>query len=200
MMEQACTRHLEDLQAWFDQEMADLDEGAKSDFAALHEEHWDRAAVIFPQVLRASLFVACHSLLEVKLDELCRSCKRDMKLDLSLSDLKGQGVPRSHAYIKKVARVECTDKSFAWSIVSSLTSVRNVVVHMRGKLTDNKPSLAAREFAKTHPDLISSIGDRDRLEMSDKFCPFVIETYRQLLKALALAVAKPGELPARDVE
>ncbi len=193
VMERAVVRYRGETEEWFKSQTAGMDDVAKSDFFTFHEDDWLAAEGTFPQILRSSLFVACYSTLEVKLEELCQGCKRRMELRLPSSDLKGQGVYRSRAYLKKVAGVAFPDESPTWNAISSLTNIRNVVVHMRGKLAENDASRAARNFAETHPDL-TSVGDRDQLMLSDKFCPFVIETLRQFLKELVKAMAKPGDM------
>lgn len=188
---------MEDAIGKYHRELAESNEAQTagwSDAAKRELLMWDgdvlrTAEETFPQVLRSSLFVACYSMIEVELDVLCRSLQAAMGLDLSSSDLKERGISRSRVYMKKVARVEFPDASPTWNAVSSLATIRNVVVHMRGTLLPDKPSDAVCRFVDVHPDL-ASVDDNCRLVLSEKFCPFVIQTLREFASELVEVMDK----------
>jgi hypothetical protein len=192
VMEEAIERHVHELTKWFEEQTAGMSREAKGDFFESNFDSWDAAADTFPQVLRSSLFVACYSMLEVELDLQCRGLKLELDLGVTASDLNDKGIYRSRAYMKKVAGVAFPDQTPTWDVISSLASIRNVVVHMLGRLRDNDVSLTARKFAEAHPDLASVSAD-DRLVLTDKFCPFVMQTLREFASDLALAMGKAGK-------
>jgi hypothetical protein len=185
VMEEAIVKHMDELANSFRAQSAGMSEAAFNESV----EWGVTVERKFPQVLRSSLFVTCYTMLEVELEMLCQVLKSELRLRLVPSDLKGQGVKNSQAYIKKVAGLEFPDQSRAWVTIVSLADIRNVVVHMRGLLADNNASKSTRKFAKSHPNLVS-VGDHGRLELSNEFCPFVIRTLSQLATDLLRAVGK----------
>jgi hypothetical protein len=193
VMEEAIVKYLRELNESFKAQTAGMSDSAKRQFLMWNGDILQAAEETFPQVLRSSLFVACYSMLEVELDLLCRGLQVEMGLGLSSSDLKGQGIGRSRAYMKKVARVEFPDASSTWDAVSTLATIRNVIVHMRGMLlVDNGPSNAVCKFVQAHPDL-ASVDDYPRLLLSDRFCPFVIQTLREFASELVLVMDKASK-------
>jgi hypothetical protein len=190
VMEEANKKFLVETEESLAREMAGMNEAAKSEFLQWNGEVWLAAKDTFPQVLRTSLFVALYSMLEAELEMLCRSLQMEMSLKIAPSDLAGRGIQRSRQYMTKVCDVPFPNTASSWTTIQGLAAIRNLIVHMRGFLGDNRASNATREFVAGHGDL-ASIGEHNHLELSDKFCPFAIQTLREFGSELMLVLNRP---------
>ena len=68
-----------------------------------HEQIVWKFTDVFPRILRNSIFLACYSFLESKLNELCRNLESHTQI--KLKDLDGSGVIRANKYLSKVIQI-----------------------------------------------------------------------------------------------
>ncbi len=118
--------------------------------AGLDSETWDLEKIFkeyFPNLQRRSAFLTVWGYFEHELDKLCALYKSEKGLKLDLTDLTGQGVDRSTAYLEKVAGLNVHKTSQEWNQIRNTQKVRNIVAHRDGRLADRsgeiKPSLLA---------------------------------------------------------
>jgi hypothetical protein len=103
----------------------------------LDRESWDLENIFgeyFPSLQRRSAFLTVWSYFEHQLDQLCLFYQSERKVGLSFTDLSGQGIDRSTAYLEKVARLQGLKASEEWDVLKTLQRIRNVIVHGDGKL------------------------------------------------------------------
>ncbi len=107
----------------------------------LDRESWDLENIFgeyFPSLQRRSAFLTVWSYLEHQLDQLCLLYQSERKFGLSFTDLSGQGIDRSTAYLEKVAGLQELKASEEWNVLKTLQRIRNAIVHADGKLRDHQ--------------------------------------------------------------
>lgn len=116
-----------------------------------YEELLDRLET-FPQVLRRSVVVTIWSLLEVSTDELARTAGSLTGARFVLTDLRGSGLVRAVTYLSKTLTADPRQHP-AWSYLSQLQDVRNVLVHRNGSFPRTADWRSFREFIQGHAAL-----------------------------------------------
>jgi hypothetical protein len=127
---------------------------------------------------------------EDDLNELCRSIASKQKLTQSLESIKGRGIERARAWLRKVARPDVGRIDAEWQKIKAYQDVRNVLIHAAGFLNASNPQhdrvvkfsrrkgsgLAIRRYARVEVNL------------SAKFLPAFIDTLERLYASLASLV------------
>lgn len=99
---------------------------------------------VYLKVFRYSVIVGIHSVLEVCLDDLCRYMKNSNNLDLTLEDLKDNGIQRAQTYLMKVCKVDFPKDSHEWNEILKLNSFRNCIIHAQGNVDKVKSASKLR--------------------------------------------------------
>ncbi|MGD6879284.1 hypothetical protein [Bacillus infantis] len=91
--------------------------------------------IVHPQ-LANSLFLTIYSQFEKLLHDLCTVYKKEMKLTLSVDELKNKGVLRSINYLSKVVQLANIKTSEHYDLISHWNRVRNLIAHDTGIITE----------------------------------------------------------------
>jgi len=106
---------------------------------------------IFLKTFRYSMVVTAYSLLETTLNSLCHYLHRLKKVDLTLDELKGEGIERAKLYLLKICHIDFPFTSHEWNQIVKLNSIRNCIVHAQGDVTLSKSPAKLRNIvANTH--------------------------------------------------
>ena len=93
------------------------------------------------KILIQSLFIGAYSVLEYRLDEICKKISMRYDFNLKLHDISGKGITRSHKYIKKVIEIDFPDTSKSWRNIKKYNEIRNVIIHRQGVISPNNPKI-----------------------------------------------------------
>ena len=118
----------------------------------------------FPKILRYSLFVYSYSFFEKTLLRIADDYWHRRKLELKSTDLKGNGITQTQAYLKKVVGISFPYKESSWQNVLTLKDIRNQIVHHEGELpkdhnnskTTPKPNNAFQISPKGQCDILGT--------------------------------------------
>lgn len=95
----------------------------------------------FPSILRTSLFLSIYSFLETQLILLCKQLQAKKRIDISVTDLKGNGIEMASKYLKKVIGISFPDTSKEWVNVKHYNHLRNCIAHNGGIVNRDKKEL-----------------------------------------------------------
>lgn len=190
--------YLESAERFLESEIKKIEEEfLKEKKIAPKEKHWEineyysdvyyELTEVFPRILRNSLFVLSYSMIENFLNNFCDSAKRHYGLKLTLSDLKGRGVERARAYLKKVAEIDFSDGK-EWVEIKHYNQVRNFIVHNNGELDDSGDAKEVEKYIKAKSDLLDLKKDiigkkvvKKTIVIKRDFCKEVLKTARDFL-------------------
>ncbi len=186
LLEEALSRHHDDIDAWAERRLGDLTSTDPDDedvIKFLHAEQQEEAATSYPIILRSSLFATAFGILEHFLVSVCKDLEPIVD-GLKLVDLTGSGIERAHRYLTKCAKVPLVD-SPEWQRIILYGRLRNALVHAQGDLTGNSNLQAIKQLSKmTSTFNLSS--DDSTVVLLEGFNPaFVatIETFSEQLDA-----------------
>lgn len=174
-----------DFTAWVDNEKKELSAEELEEFYEFYEEDYWRYSVGFHRLLRNSFVTLAYSLLERQIEQICKILKRECKIPISLSDLKGDVLERSKLYFKKLAGLDfpSEDRNQIWQEINSYATTRNCIVHNNGLLKGFREEQELRTYA-SKKGIISQDTIREEIALTERFCRDVIETMRTFFKEL----------------
>jgi hypothetical protein len=146
----------------------------RQDFYEYHAEDYYELADELPTLLRYSVLTGADSGLEVFLNDTCETYAQVHHATVSLGDLRGAGIERARAYLKKVARIPFPDTSVEWTAVKRLHLLRNAIVHADGYIPPEKEEV--RKWCSSIPGLkITAVGE---ISLAREFTGAALATYR----------------------
>ncbi|MER1277054.1 hypothetical protein [Bacillus sp. C15(2022)] len=110
------------------------------------ERFWDynsqdpyRFEIVHPQIIRKTIFLQAYFTFESYLNSVCDFQKKQLYLNLSYKDMKGQGIERAKLYLCKACGM-ITDafSSYEWKIIRDYNTIRNALVHNNGIVDSSK--------------------------------------------------------------
>lgn len=102
----------------------------------------------YPDIHRESLILAIYSYFENQLNRLCDILSESVENNVSLRDLKGQGIERAFLYLKKIAGFNLSDLGKEMSYIRNVNKIRNIIVHNGAMLPED-----------LHPKILKFISD-----------------------------------------
>jgi len=163
----------------------------------LDRESWDLENIFgeyFPSLQRRSAFLTVWSYLEHQLDRLCLLYQSERKSGLSFTDLSGQGIDRSIAYLEKVAGLQGLKASGEWSVLKALQRIRNAIVHSDGKLRDHQGNLKKELVADMKK--LGFLTGNEEIVIAEGFLSQVIQTCNSYFRLIEKAIyAEQGFAP-----
>jgi len=141
--------------------------------------------VKYPSIHRQSILLTIFSFLEHELNSLCYILSESVSSEVSLKDLKGQGVERAFLYLRKIAGFELHKTSSELAYIRGLNSVRNQIVHNGGALPQDAKH-KANVFVGSNPYLGGEPGCS--LRVREDFVPSMIETLMVFFEQLEVQV------------
>ncbi len=97
----------------------------------------------FERALRYSFIVLLHLVVENQIVQFCDELKEQRDLPLRSTEMSGDAIKRSKAYLQKVARIS----NLNWTPVEDLSKVRNCIVHAFGKVELSRDESHLRQIA-----------------------------------------------------
>lgn len=91
----------------------------------------------FPSLQRSSAFLTLYANFETELNNLCKILKKQFSLNISLKDLKDNGIDRATIYLEKVACLNINKNLIEWSDIKELQKIRDLIIHNAGNLANN---------------------------------------------------------------
>lgn len=87
---------------------------------------------IYLRMHRYSSILAMYSYLESSMNSICSQQEKILKLPISVTDLKGDGIPRCKTYLEKLVLVDFQPINALWSRITTLNKLRNCIIHGAG--------------------------------------------------------------------
>jgi hypothetical protein len=165
-------------EAWLDEQAEALRPEERNEFYERNIDFHRIYAEIFPRILRNSFLVSVHSLLEHKMDFVCKRIKEERQISISWSDLKGNEPERFKLYCR-LANLGFPFNDSAWQQIKYYSMVRNCIVHTNGLLAEFQCK-GKRGFITYLTDW-GIISQKQEIELTPKFCEDVIKTIRVFL-------------------
>ncbi len=116
--------------------------------------------------LRKALFTSIYSLVEPAFDIRIRFIKERDNLQLSLGDIKGQGIEKAKIYLTKLANIHVPH--LEWEQMMNLNKLRNCIVHGQGRLPNCKYQPHLRNYVSRQQHL--SLDKNDGIVFHKGFC------------------------------
>jgi len=125
------------LQAQHDEEVERTkDHEDDDDFNYTYASDLQTVEECFVRSNRVSTLLLCYSFIESVMKDVCLIKKEQMKITLSESDLKGNGIFRSETYLEKVAKIDISNPGIngTWVHLKRLNKIRNYLSHAEGNV------------------------------------------------------------------
>lgn len=153
----------------------------------MSDHDWDVEGIYvetFPNLHRSSVFLTLCATFEHQLNTLCKQYQQERNLQISFTDLKGQGVNRTKEYLTKVIGLTFEDANSqgAWTNLQNLYRIRNAVAHLDGRL-EARHKEERRLIDKLR--YVSLKGNEIRL--SNEFLHNVLNHFREVVCAISQA-------------
>lgn len=151
----------------------------------LNDDYW-RYDETYPRTLRSSFFVFAYSLLEYKMDIICKQLKKDKQINISWNDLKGSTLDQFKLYCK-LSGLKLSYNSELWQEIRYYSLLCNCIVHNNGSIAEFKHEKILISYAKKkeiidREMLLPSIRPWAVVALSEQFCKEVINTMLTFLK------------------
>ena len=143
----------------------------------------------YPSILRTSILVMQHALLETFLSDLCQHLQRAGDLRLSPGDLRDRGVQQASTYLAKVVHVSFPNQSHEWRCILHLNRIRNLVVHSGGRTTgkDRQLSAAIKAIPGIELDRFGRIGLKSE---AISWTSELLRRFSEILQERVIAIIK----------
>src|SRR4030042_6909544 len=99
---------------------------------------YDKFAESFPSILYNSIYISVWAFMEQVIRGYCKAMQKTMKLDISLSDLRGELIDRFNKYTKSMLGLKYGFEGHFIEDMKAMYEVRNCLVHNEGIVPENK--------------------------------------------------------------
>jgi hypothetical protein len=114
---------------------------------AQNVEHYDRLESMtwdldtlfkshFPNLQRKASFITLYSFLENELKKLSKKLQREIGIEKSQEDIKGNGIFRSMTYLEHSIGLNISKDAIPWTKVFEINKLRNIIAHTEGELSN----------------------------------------------------------------
>lgn len=174
-----------------DNEAVRISEDEVSEFLDVYSDDYEKLNDVFQDILRSSLLVSVHSLLEYNLDLLLSINKRRYPIrKLTKEEKKGKNK------IEQIVLSLQTAKGFddaalsSWGEIKHIANIRNIVVHDDGILRDrqrNKEEKKIKKYIKESMSLgLDKLNNNEyRIKLKETYLPHVLKNIRLFFKELS---------------
>ncbi|WP_316274790.1 hypothetical protein [Bacillus halotolerans] len=174
--------HNEDLlsswEKFIEENSKDLNDEERQEFFEFHEDEYHKYTKDHPQLIRKTIFLQTYFTFESYLNSVCDFQKKQLYLNLSYKDMKGQGIERAKLYLCKACGL-ITDafSSNEWKTIRDYNTLRNAFVHNNGivdksNLKTDPPGLILTKSSPKKDSTLCSI------ELQKDFIDEVFKTMR----------------------
>lgn len=145
----------------------------------------------YPDIHRESLILAIYSCFENQLNRLCDILSESIENNVSLRDLKGQGIERAFLYLRKIAGLNLSDMDKELFYIRNVNKIRNIIVHNGAILPEDSHSKIFK-FISDNLHLYGEAGMRIaiRSEFINEFLDKLIQFYEILGKEVGKYIQK----------
>lgn len=140
--------------------------------------------VYFPNLQRRSALITVYSFFEHEIDKLCDLLRKQEKLRARFADMAGTGIKRSVSYLEKVVGIDAGQGSPTWVAIKEIQQIRNLVVHVDGRLVDDAKARKKTEDAIVAKSLFLEGGDE--VLFKDGYLSYALGTFDAYFKLLEL--------------
>ena len=142
----------------------------------------------FENILLKSFFVTIYGFLESQLMQRCRVLEQQNKgVNLSVSEIRGEGVEKAMTYLIKVQRIDFSlSSSSEWERIRNYNTLRNCIVHNEGRLDGLKEGRDKMEkFIKRKDSNLGLHGSY--IVFTQEFCKNAWKTIEEFLWLISQA-------------
>jgi hypothetical protein len=143
--------------------------------------------------------ILLHSIVEVQLFAFAEHIGKKRGSKLRVKDMAGRGVEQSAIYLERVLSID-VKTDLAWSRLSDLQSLRNIIVHRGGKRGESyEQQKAVDELVRKYPqalELRKADGFHEQIWMSMNLC----RDFVQNIEGFFDRVFKASGLPNRHMQ
>jgi hypothetical protein len=174
-----------------------LEDQEKSEFQHfMIEIHW-KLDDVFPNMQWNSVFNTAYTIFENHMNHLCSILPKKNDTEVSLKDIKGQGIERAKIFLTKVIGITQIFQTSEWNEIKSYSKIRNVLVHTFGNLDLTQPKhKEVFDYAKKHPALLlypdDSCSDSAQLSILPAFIYDALLCYRIILSRICKCHLEPA--------
>ncbi|MCY7933163.1 hypothetical protein MOF37_17180 [Bacillus spizizenii] len=176
-------KHNEDLlsswEKFIEESSKYLNDVEQQEFFEDHEDQYFKYKKDHPQLIRKTIFLQIYFSFESYLNSVCDFQKKQLHLNLSYKDMKGQGIERAKLYLCKACGL-ITDafSSNEWKTIRDYNTLRNAFVHNNGivdksNLKTDLPGLKLIKYSRNNENALCSI------ELHRDFLDEVFKTIRE---------------------
>ena len=97
-------------------------------------EYNNQTSFVIPLIYRNPFLVSMYAVYEAVVTDVSRLMRKEQKQAISIDDLKGGFLARSHKYYRHIINFELTNNDTAWEQLKNLSRLRNIVAHCNNRL------------------------------------------------------------------
>ncbi|MBA6233975.1 MULTISPECIES: hypothetical protein [unclassified Colwellia] len=141
----------------------------------------------FPSLQRRSAFLTLFGTYEHEIEKLCSNYAKKHDTNINLSDIKGNGLDRSHLFIKKVIGL---NESVTFSILRKIVKLRNTCAHNDARYIENdgQEIKEIRSLLTDQNDIFSE--DGKQVLFHNGALKFVLDSFNAYIKEIETALKK----------
>ena len=166
-------------ETWLDEQAEALPPEERNEFYERNLDFYRAYADIFPKIFRNSFLVSVHSLLEHKMDLVCKRIKEERQIPINWSDLRGDALDRFKLY-SKLAGLDLKYDGQLWQEINHYSKVRNCIIHKNGLLKEFQNDKDIIDYINKK-GIISQDTIEQELALTKEFCEEAIKTIRAFL-------------------
>ncbi len=167
---------------------------SEDDIADFLYDDYNKLDDVFPNILRSSLIVSAHSLLECNLDLLLSINKRHHSIrKLTKEEKKGKNKIEQIVQSLQISKGFDDATLSSWEEIKHIANIRDIVVHddgilrvgQRNKQRDNEKKKLQKYIKESiFLDLDELNNNKYRIKLKETYLPHILETIRLFFREL----------------
>jgi hypothetical protein len=142
----------------------------------------------FPKLLRYSIVMLLHTVLETQLIRLANHLREKNKFSLQVKDFRGTPIEQTKLYFTKVVKLKVSDDQ-GWGELRDLADLRHIIVHRAAvQGADKNQQKTVRRLIQKYKGDLSLLGPSDdpesEIEVSLNLCRRFLNTIDQFFHRL----------------
>ena len=169
----------DEFKSWADEEVKKLPPQQQSEFYDFYSDEYWRHEERFPRILRNSFLVSALSLLEHEIHVICIKLKKEGRITISLSDLKGDTLEQTKRFFQ-LAGLKLRYDGQIWQEINNYYLIRNCIVHNSSLIKGYKDEKKLRTYI-TQKGVVSKDTIEEEVALTGQYCEEVITTMQNFL-------------------
>lgn len=124
---------------------------------------------------------------------LTKSIQFNNDLSISVSDIKGAGIEKTHIYLTKVCGLEMPTNSIQWQNIKNCNHIRNCIVHNGGDIEEYPKKAELRKVIESFEHIYER--GNYRIYLDRDFCTGLINDMEWILQDLYMRAIGSRLLP-----